>query len=598
MPNPFRKKAEVPNLPAPVQPSRKSLTAAAAILSDPRMGMAAWRARSGEDDWQRTAWNYYDSIGELNAAVRWVSNAVSMADMYAAEVDADTGLITEATENTMVQAVANSILGGPVKRSQLQQTITLNWLIAGEVFIVVRPTRSGVPDEWLVLSSTEVEERGGQFKYRDPITGGLVEVGRNDLILRIWSPHPRLQSHADSSVRSALPILREVERTSMNIMSRLDSRLSGAGVWLVPEEMDFPHGDDDPEDAQGFVDLLRRAAEASLRDPGRASSQVPIIVPAPAEMIQNGAFVHQTFATELTAEVTELRVNAIRRLAMALDIPAEIMTGMGESSHWNAWQIEETTYKIHVAPLLDKIADALTGAYLQPTLARMGVADPERYVLAFNTSEIISRPDRFEELNVLFDKGLITDDFLRSELGIPDDAIPSEEEELRRIAISMITQAPSLVEVVPGLAELIGFEGVVLVEGTDRAVTSQGQPAEIESSRTSGTPEQGDVDDSNGLVAAAELMVWDALSRAGGRLLTREHRGQHGDTAKHDLHTVIAAANPHSALEGSFQFVDAVAPTFGVRSEHLKAILTAYCTELITSQRPHDREELRRWLRP
>jgi Phage portal protein len=591
---PFRRTTSAEIVPVK---ANKSLLAAAVNLRDQKIGKAAWHARSGEDGWQRNAWHYYDTLGELNAAVRWIANAVSRAELYAAEVDVETGQKTGPTDNPVVQAVTNSILNGPEKRSQAQSHMTINWLIAGELFVIVRP-RTGQPDEWLVLSSTEVDERGGTFRYTDPITGQRVELTNRDVFARVWSPHPRKQSHADSSVRSALPILREVERTSMNIMARLDSRLVGSGILLVPEEMDFPLGDgDDVAGVQGFIEILVRSAEASLQDPGSARSQVPLIVPAPAEMIQNGAFQHLAFTTELSQEIVELRESAIRRLAMALDIPPETMTGMGESSHWNAWQIEETTWKIHVAPLLEKLADAFTQIYLHPTLAAMGVPDPERYILDFNVTEIVSRPDKFAELNTLFDKGLITDEYLLSEVGIPDDAVPSREEELRRIAITLATSAPTLIEVIPQLAEVIGFDAPepVPVEPVAQAVPAaeENEPRAIPE-----RPAQGDERPSDGLTAAAEMIVFDALTRAGGRLLTREHRGQFSHVPKHELHTVIRASDQaiEAAMEGSFQHVALVAQAFNRDPEKFYTMLRVYCEQRLFQGLAHNREVMREWL--
>ena len=515
-----------------------------------------------------------------------------MATMYAADIDEDSGQTSGATDNAQVQQIASTILGGAVKRSQYQSTIALNWQVAGEVFILVRAGR--IYDEWIVLSSTEIEERGGSFKYCDPVTGGQVELTSNDLLIRIWSPHPRYQSHADSSVRAALPILKEVERTSQNIAARLDSRLVGSGVWIIPKELDFSQGDDDPQGPEGLMDLMRRAAEASLSNPGQASSQVPIILEAPGEQIAN--FSHQTFSTELSQEVLELRTAAIRRLGLTLDMPAELVLGMGESNHWSAWQIEESAYKIHVAPLLDRIADGITTAYFRPALIAAGIPNPEDYVLAFDVSDIISRPNQFEQLNALFDKALISEDYLLNELGIPDEAKPRGEDEQQRLAISLITQAPSLVEVVPGLLELAGIDAQV-----QPATPAQSQAAPVADAPTAednALPVRASdtTAPSEGLVAAAELVVFDTLSRAGGRLLTREFRGQFAHVPKHELHTVIKAVDTEAAMEGSFQFVSAMAPAFDVDANRLASNLRSYCRDKMITQRAHDREELRRWL--
>ena len=570
---------------------RRSIVAAAVDLSQTPQG---WKARNGEDSWQKEAWNQYDICGELRYATNWIANAVSMATMYAADLDEDSGQISGATENNQVQQIASTILGGAVKRSQFQSTISLNWQVAGEVFILVRPSRGGMADEWIVLSSTEIEERGGTFKYCDPVTGGQVALTGKDMLIRIWSPHPRYQSHADSAVRAALPILKEVERTSQNIAARLDSRLVGSGVWIIPKELDFAQGDEDPQGPEGLMDLLRRAAEASLSNPGQASSQVPIILEAPGEQIAN--FSHQSFTTELSQEVLELRTAAIRRLALTLDMPAELVLGMGESNHWSAWQIEEAAYKIHVAPLLDRIADGVTTAYFHPALRAAGIQNPERYVLAFDVSDIISRPNQFEQLNSLFDKALISEDYLLNELGIPDEAKPTAEDEQKRLALSLITQAPSLIESVPALLGLAGIEAEVTPIDQGAPEIAPAEPADTPAEDNALPVRASDSAPSEGLVAAAELVVFDTLSRAGGRLLTREYRGQFASVPKHELHTVIKAVDTEAAMEGSFQFVSAMAPSFDVDAVKLESNLRAYCRNKMITQRPHDREELRRWL--
>jgi hypothetical protein len=103
----------------------------------------------------------------------------------------------------------------------------------------------------------------------------------------------------------------------------------------------------------------------------------------------------------------------------------------------------------------------------------------------------------------------------------------------------------------------------------------------------------------DGLTAAAELLVFDALSRAGGRLLTRENRGQFVSTPKHELHTVIQAAplDSERLLEGSFQFVQPVAEAFGWDAVRLRERLEEYVSGRLLRQAGHDRAVLRSYLR-
>ena len=97
-------------------------------------------------------------------------------------------------------------------------------------------------------------------------------------------------------------------------------------------------------------------------------------------------------------------------------------------------------------------------------------------------------------------------------------------------------------------------------------------------------------------MAAAELIVFDALSRAGGRLLTREHRGQFASTPKHMLHTAIAVGDSRNAgrlMADSFQFTDNVADVHGRDRAVFRAQLQAYVQHLLMASKPHDRAALR-----
>lgn len=586
MANPFRRKHPQPTTP----------TIQAAAVNIGERGITAWKTRASEDSWQREAWYQYDICGEMRYALNWIANAISMASLYAADVDPETGLAIEPTENPTVQTITNTILGGPSRRSQQQALIALNYQVAGELFLLIRPgrTRQGEkqPDEWIVLSSTEIKEQAGRFKYCDPLTGEQTPVTPADLFIRVWSPHPRAQSHADSAVRAALPTLREIEKTSQNIASRLDSRLAGAGLLLIPDTLDFPTGDDEPSNAQGFMDFLARAFEAGIRNPGDASAQVPIIAQAPTDDITN--VTHLDFSTDLSQEIVDLRTAAIRRLALALDMPAEIMLGMGESNHWSAWQIEEAAYKIHVAPLLDRLADALTTEYLHPALQLAGINNPHDYTLTFDTTDIITRPNRQEEMLALYDRRLVSDAFMRAESGVPDTAIPDPEEINRRFFEQLVGQAPTLVTEQPAIAQALGLNPEAAAQeaagGADQVdAPDAGNPA-LPSRRTQ-TQESNPPDE--GLTAAAELIVFDALSRAGGRLLTRQYRGKFGNTPKVELHTVIPVDDPHRLLEGSFQFVDHVATAFNISPTTLETALRGYVHDRLTTHTPHTTTDLK-----
>lgn len=573
----------------------KSLTAAAVnVMED---GPAVMQARAGEDAWQREAWRHYDGCGELRFATGWLANVISLADMYAAEVDPMSGTATERSDDPRVQAAVSTILGGPAKRPQAQKTIALNWQVGGESWIVIRPRGRGLPDQWITLSSREIEERSGSFSYVDPFNGKKVKLTSRDKLIRHWNPHPAQQVHADSAVRAALPDLREIELTSQNIAARLVSRLASNGILFLPAEMEFPRGDGDPPGPAGVMEWLAKAGEASMQDVGQAGSQMPLVMMPPGELIEK--IMKLDLFTEMSKEVLELRQAALERLVTALDMPSEIVRGMGDSNHWSAWQIEEAAYKVHVAPVLDRLGESLTEQYLTPVLATMGVERPERFMIAFDTTEIVTRPNRTTELITLWDNRLISDEYMRAEAGVPETAKPTEDERTRRMLENLVAGAPTLLAD-PSVQDALGVELDIVPAGSVPVEEiTESAPADNVRALPQ-RPEQAEEDEvSDALVAAAELIVFDAFSRAGGRLLTRAYRGQFQSTPKHELHTVIpvgAEKSYRELLEGSFQFVEPVAMAHGLNIDSLTSALHDYCRFQLSFGEPHKRETLIRYL--
>lgn len=591
--------------PNPDLPLR-TVTAAAMPMSGPGVKLAD-RARkfNANSDWQKQGWYYYDVIGELRAPLVWIANAVSQADLHATELDPATGKPTGPSENpTAVQAAAQ-VLGGAAKRATLLRVLALCWQVPGEAWVIVRPRPNGQPDEWIVLPPSQVKTKGtganASWEYRDPKLGVDVPLDARSRLFRIWAPHPADFIQADSAIRPALPICREIEKTSQTLAGQLDSRLATAGVWLVSDELDLPKGEHETT-AMAFMDELLSVAEVGIQQPGTPAAVVPIAFNAPKDAIAEGsalAFVDSS--TNFIQGLDELREKALARLAATLDMPRDVAAGtQGESNHWSAWQVEESTYKIFIEPLLRELGDALTEQWYRPALVAMGMSpeQADRYEIGWDTTNIVARPDDRETLESLYEKRLISDAYMLSENGIPEDAMPDETERERRLLETLVLSSPAILSE-PGVADALGMPELAAAQSS--AVEQQAEPVAPEPRALPATqgqePQPQDVPD--GLTAAAELLVFDALSRAGGRLLTRENRGQFASVPKHELHTVIQMPPLDSGrlLEGSFQFVGPVAEAFGMEASHLRERLEEYVSTRLLRQAGHDRAVLRSYLR-
>ena len=590
----------------------RAVTAAAMPMSGPNVLRAnRMRRYKANQDWQREAWYFFDVVGEFRGPMVWIANAVSQADIHATEIDRETGKPTGPAEDSRAVAAAALVLGGAAKRGGLLRILSLCWQAPGEAWVIVRPrpTLRGrpQPDEWIVLPPSKVKAKGAgesaRWEYCDPKTGVDVPIEPNAYLFRVWQPHPAEPLEADSAARPALPVCREIEKSSQTIAGQLDSRLAVAGVGLVANELDLPVGDHDTS-AMALMDDLLTATETAIQTPGTAAALVPILVNAPGELIASGgamAFVHPT--TEFVQGLDELREKALARLANTLDMPRDVAAGtQGESNHWSAWQVEESTYKIYIEPLLRELGDAITEQWFRPALVAMGMApeEAERFEIGWDTTNIVARPDDTENLRDLHDRLLISDEYMLAENGVPEDARPDDEEHDRRFLEKLVLASPALLSE-PGVAEALGLDELAGAQAAQPAPTQPAVEPAPEQRALPGTqgeePQPEDVPE--GLVAAAEPIVLRALELAGGRLIgqSRENRGQFASVPKEQLYMHIRPAPGSSPATGTVKHTGGVAAIFERSEPQLIAQLYRYVDGLLASGEAYSRDTLREALR-
>ncbi|HLL33858.1 MAG TPA: hypothetical protein VK545_08185, partial [Streptomyces sp.] len=307
------------------------------------------RTRQVNQSWQHRAWQLYDDTPEVRFAATWVANAMSGATLFAGRRAGD-GTIERAPDNHRAAELVASIAGGPDGQAQLLGDSGPHLVVAGEYWLVIRPgadtgTGQVTGDEWRVLSVQEVNQQGGKLVAE--IDGEKVDIPGHDpdapadpnapVAIRVWEPHPRSQMEADSPVRSSLTLLEELQLLNGAVAAIARSRLTGRGILLVPKGVRFPTAaaaggaDDD------LIEVLMTVAETAIKEPESAAATVPIVLEVPGDSISD--FKLLTFESQFDELAIKLREEAIRRFATGMEIPAEIMLGLGDVSHWGAWAL-------------------------------------------------------------------------------------------------------------------------------------------------------------------------------------------------------------------------------------------------------------------
>lgn len=320
-----------PEVTPPAHEAPVSLVASAARISLEGQG---WRTyRFGNDDWQTEAWRLYDIVGEMRFAANWVGSACSRVRIYVADVDKN-GRIQQECSDPKIAAISDTLLGGPSAKAEALRLAGINLTVAGDFYIIGRSGKDeDDPDKWLIVSCSELKRWRGNVAYVYPNGEREFLIGDRDLIIRVWTPHPRRNLWADSPTRAALPMLWEIERLTRYVFAQIDSRLVSAGLLTIPNGLSFPDEEGNAVlGAEGLTERLLRTGSASLKGEGTAAGVVPTIVDMPIEALGKSQLIQ--FTSELSKQALDLRQEAVRRFALAMDMAPEILLGTGDANHW------------------------------------------------------------------------------------------------------------------------------------------------------------------------------------------------------------------------------------------------------------------------
>lgn len=471
--------------------------------------------RAGKaSEWQKDAWEMFDLIGEQRFLTTTLAGRASQARLFVGKLPSDDPLGEPVpVDDPVLQGLLDAIGRAATGRAQLVLRMVMNYFIAGEGYLVGFPPSliakvrgedvSSLPApadalitelEWRTLSIDEFNyktEKTVEVKLAES-GGKAIEVNVDEIYpIRSWRSHPQKAWQADSPTRSSLPVLRELVGLTMAIGAQTDSRLAGAGVFIVPDSarkaMLRAMGEPETSPEDPIADALLDAMSTAIENRSSAASFTPIVLTVPDESTEK--FKHITFSSAFDKEMRPLREESIRRMALGQDAPPELLLGVGGMNHWGAWLVREDVVTTHLEPPLALFCDSVTTQYLRPIMRTLGYSDAEidDTVIWYDVSHMIVRPNRGTDAQAVYDKGELSGEALRREngfdendapavIGVPDPAVD--------MAFQLVTAAPSLMQV-PGLPAIV--EQIRAIQSGDTAAAA----ANVEAG---GTGEDEDVD--------------------------------------------------------------------------------------------------------
>jgi hypothetical protein len=371
--------------------------------------------RQTRQAYQHMAWQYFRGIGACWYSNLFKANAISGVSIFPAEIvrpGDDPAPVDDA--NSLQQVVLDDLSEGytglALGHAPMLAALTLHDSIAGECFwySTVNPDTGQNVHE--LLSTEELEPGPSGFQIRRQPGVPPTQIKQDDpgtLLSRMWTPDPMFKEFATSPMLAQGDTLEEMWLLIQMGIAAAKSRLATSKLMTLPDDLDLDTVDDDGQPTK-FEDQLLQAARTAVKNPGSPGSWFPVIIKGKAEFLRP-EFIHTVdLFKDMPKEVREQLLELRSRFAHDFDLPTELLTGLGDMTHWNAWIIDSMTWP-HLRPIVERILANLAISVYQPFLIAGGM-DPglaRRQVIWYDESQVVAKPDRSGASVTLANMGLL-----------------------------------------------------------------------------------------------------------------------------------------------------------------------------------------------
>lgn len=469
-------------------------------LSDRTLAQRVNRQRA---PWQQMAWNYRELIGELGSGIEYEANILSKVHFLPAAVsnEDEPSLPGSDQWRQLPQHVARAAQEAldilPFRNGYAFTGVLSTCLrVAGEAWL------HGFTDKgrerWAVRSSDEVVTVSNGLGIVD--APGLpprpVDPKGDEVLLRLWKPHPRWSSLADSPLRRMLDTCEDIVLIGRELRAAARSRVASNGILLIPNGMEIVRKPDGS--GNDFQTELELTMLAPISNEGDAGAVVPVVLKGPVEALKEVR--HIVLARETSEDLIEKLEATLRRLREGMDMPPDANQSVKDMNHWSAWSVSQENWKNYLEPHTRLVDDSLTEAYLRPSLVLpesgggWGLTEEEAELVQVwhDAGNVTENANRGKDALDLFDRGEIGGMALRSAKGFGEDDAP-DEAELQRMLAWQATKnmTPELAQGLLGeFLRGMGIGGVTtVVPGTASRTLPNRGAIEVSPRRpTSGTP--------------------------------------------------------------------------------------------------------------
>lgn len=356
----------------------------------------------------------YEAVGEVRYVIGWAADQMARMQWRIMvdgspnwEIELPNGeTVVSATKDAghTNSAASERVLDSIGWTNSMVRLVTTNLYVAGELFYAF------FDDRWHVISVIH------------PMQADIFKVAQH-VIRGLW-PSPIDPTQPDAPLFGVLSILDDMDWLSRLSRSQSANRVGMRGILGSADGLEFAGGGD-------FWTEWDNSLRAKMANPTDVG---PVHLRGAQELVKPEAsgrgmgglsWVIPDFPYDARIEG---RMEAlIHRLSYGLPIPPEILLGLQAQSRGAAFQVEENSYRAHIEPPAQIVAQVATDVLntLFEDLKIEVVPDP---------SLLLAKRHTTQDVKDAHDRGAVSDAYLREVLGIPEWAAPSDEERQERRA--------------------------------------------------------------------------------------------------------------------------------------------------------------------
>lgn len=285
--------------------------------------------------------------------------------------------------------------------------VTTNLYVAGELFYVY------MDKDWRVLSVIHPDQQS-VFKDAEHVVRG------------VW-PSPIDPTQPDAPLFGVLSILADMDWLGRLSRAQSANRVGMRGILGSADGLNFAGGGD-------FWEEWDKSLRAKMNDPTDVG---PVHLRGAKELVEPMAsgrgmgglsWVVPDFPYDARIEG---RMEAmIHRLAYGLPVPPEILLGLSSQSRATAFQVEENSYRAHIEPPANIVAQVATDVLNT-------LFEDVKIEVRPDPTLLLAKRSTVQDVKDAYDRGEVSGDYFREVLGIPAHAVPTDEERARRQVVGV-----------------------------------------------------------------------------------------------------------------------------------------------------------------